>query len=390
VAGGAAGGGAGGGAVKRRGRPKKEGPTTNDPGERCRKPVCKERIGKLEEQVKALQTKLTPLQRGFHVQVRGEVRAALSDEPDKADTIACLRQQLAASENLRRHWYKASKDQTETICKLTHDLATAQESLAALQAAYAGELQQQTSRARSESRVQAASRLERDKAAARAASAEAAASEAQAQARQALVDAAAAREDADAEATAARAAEQAKDDAQYQAMLSERKVARAQKSKERALKRLKELAPPVTVDSSADEWAKASRKAREARRFRALKYLRSVVGSPAIRCEEVVTALQEEGMLKDVVLKTKEGFDIVFDLVDSLMHQLQEGHYGVEVGMFFRYELRMTWDDCLRLNQAASRKYDRPSDSYVARPLLHHPYRKGKVIKARRAPTMSI
>ena len=112
-----------------------------------------------------------------------------------------------------------------------------------------------------------------------------------------------------------------------------------------------------------------------------IQYLKTVFGGQAIRVEEVASALQEMGLLQEVVLKTKEGFDVVFNHTKDLMEKVQDSHYGVELGLFLRYELHLTWDDMLRVTQAACKSYNRESDSYLARPLLYHPYRKGQMIK---------
>lgn len=166
-------------------------------------------------------------------------------------------------------------------------------------------------------------------------------------------------------------------------LLAQRQAEKAEQKAQQSKDKLAKIAMcHPTTDRSVDEWAALSRSAAYKAGQRERAYLRAFLQSHSWRAEDIAGALASEGLLEKL-FDTREGFQIYFDRVKALLQRLEQEDFGIDFGLFLRYEMRMTTDKILRLTQAACKRYDRGKDFYAAKVLLYHPFRKDLVIKVR-------
>lgn len=131
------------------------------------------------------------------------------------------------------------------------------------------------------------------------------------------------------------------------------------------------------MSRSPEEWAALKEGARRKARDRDMIYLRGLLQSHSFRPQELATVLSDLGLLKLIIFKCREGFDLYFEAVQQLMTRLQNEDFGEQFWLFLHYELRMPLDLIHRLVQAGCKKFDRKEDGgagkYQSKHLLRHP-----------------
>ena len=212
---------------------------------------------------------------------------------------------------------------------------------------------------------------------------------AEARASEATDEAAATRRELMDEQEAAAELEAAKTDSEHLQRLAEQREQRAKVRLEQVHNRLKRFAPP-TMDRSVDEWAALSYEAKRQASHREREHLKTLLTSHDWLLADVAAVMLELGWVDDLLMKTRPFFDAYFAAVRALITKLEKEHFGCEFGLYLHYEMRLTLPKILEVTQAASKKYDKATDRYVGKPLLHHPWLKGILIKVPRiAPPTS-
>ena len=187
-----------------------------------------------------------------------------------------------------------------------------------------------------------------------------------------------AHEDAMEAAAEAAAGLEARDAAEHAHMLAERREERAKKKAAALAARVEKLAPKGK-HYSPDEWASLTRNARYQASFKARKYLLALFRDERFHMEDLGDVLAELRLL-DQLMDSRAGFQVYYDRVDALMKQLERNDYGMEFGLFLRYEMHLTLPKILSVVQGACKKYSRVSNRYESKVVLHHRHLKGEGI----------
>lgn len=137
--------------------------------------------------------------------------------------------------------------------------------------------------------------------------------------------------------------------------------------------RLREIVPARRMVRTDEEWSTLSRWARYKAAERAVADIRQFLSSSAGRPIDIANALEAEGLV-DEIFNTKPFFAIYFLKVGKLVETIEKESFGVEFGLMLHYDLRLPVPKILQLTQAASKLYDRESDTYRPKPLLYDPY----------------
>lgn len=165
--------------------------------------------------------------------------------------------------------------------------------------------------------------------------------------------------------------EQAVKEAQRAQMLAKLRADRM-KDRANALTVQLQSLPAMPGMRSADDWAAMTR----ASRYKAIQRERTclselmTLNNHVWRVEDVASVLQELGLLRDVVLKTRDGFRIFFTEVQLLMKRLEEEEFGRQFGLLLHFDMHLTIPKILRLTQAASKAYSQHEDRYISKVLL--------------------
>lgn len=203
-------------------------------------------------------------------------------------------------------------------------------------------------------------------------SAKAAAREAEQLAQAAEEAALEAREQLMVEEQAAREAKQAQTEAEWAATLAIRRAERAKLKAQKLKERLEVVAPP-TKDRAVEQWLALSRESARKATQREREHLRSFFSSHRWRASDLVHVLDELGMVEEM-FGCRAFFDRHFDAVKALMKTLEDEHYCNTFGLFLHYELHLPLSKILSINQAACKQYNRVSDRYEPKVLLHHKF----------------
>ena len=333
----------------------------------------------LEAQLKELE----PLKTAFDKQLADAARSADADRIFAQDQIAAyvrrssvaeakvatVTAQLAVAE-------ETVQEQSDEIATLKAELLVLQEEELARRKREVAEARTREKEARYEAELKSAldkkEMQERNRLQAERNRMEAQEAEAQQRAEEARREAAAARETAMDEADAARRARDAQTEAEKELILAERKVARAKTTAEKLAARVNEIGPrPKSY--SCEEWATVKADARRKARSRDCAYLRGLLDSHAFRPADIATVLNEKGLLHSIIFQCQEGFHLYFTAVSELMKKVETEEFGENLALFMVYELRMPLPLIHRLVQAACKTFDRKSNQYHDKPLLHHP-----------------
>ena len=334
----------------------------------------------LEAQLKELE----PLKTAFDKQLADAARSADADRIFAQDQIAAyvrrssvaeakvatVTAQLAVAE-------ETVQEQSDEIATLKAELLVLQEEELARRKREVAEARTREKEARYEAELKSAldkkEMQERNRLQAERNRMEAQEAEAQQRAEEARREAAAARETAMDEADAARRARDAQTEAEKELILAERKVARAKTTAEKLAARVNEIGPrPKSY--SCEEWATVKADARRKARSRDCAYLRGLLDSHAFRPADIATVLNEKGLLHSIIFQCQEGFHLYFTAVSELMKKVETEEFGENLALFMVYELRMPLPLIHRLVQAACKTFDRKSNQYHDKPLLHHPW----------------
>jgi hypothetical protein len=225
---------------------------------------------------------------------------------------------------------------------------------------------------------------EKQEAVVRAEAAEVVAAEARSkldEAEEALDEATEAAMEAETEAAAQLDAEKrATEGAEYAEMLSNRREARAKAKAAKLASRLKAIAE--TNPRSADEWASLSREATWKASQRDRRMLKQLM-SNHFSASDISSVLGDLSMVESV-FNSPEFFEVFFARVEKISKDLESTSFGVELSLFLHYELLLTLPKILSITQAACKRYNRPTDSYLTKSLLPHRYRKNKFVKVPR------
>lgn len=190
------------------------------------------------------------------------------------------------------------------------------------------------------------------------------------------------------EQEAVREAKKSLNNAESIAWNAERRAERAKDKAEKLQARLNVFAPPTT-DRSIDEWTKLSDAARWKAAQREREFLISIFSEHTWRMQDVADALHAMGWVEKL-FETRPIFEVFYTKVEDLMKHLELNEYGEMFGLYLHYELHLTLPKILSITQSASKVYDRVSDRFQSKVLLHHKFQKHKVIKVPRvAPPTS-
>lgn len=178
--------------------------------------------------------------------------------------------------------------------------------------------------------------------------------------------------EASAEAAAGLAA---RDSAEHATMLAERREARAKKRVASLEERVEKMAPR-SKHYSMDEWAALSRNARYQASFKARAYLLSLFKDERFHMEDLADVLAELELLPEL-MDTRAGFQLYYDRVSALMTRLERDEFGMEFGLFLKYEMHLPLPKILSIVQGACKKYNRSIDRYESKVVLYHRHLKG-------------
>lgn len=154
------------------------------------------------------------------------------------------------------------------------------------------------------------------------------------------------------------------------------------KAKAKALTEELQAIPNLPSTRTVDEWAALSRQSRYKASQREREFLLGFLKmhDHSWRAEDISHVLDDMGLLKDIVLHTREGFKIYFSAVEELMKRLEDEEFGREFGMLLHFDMHLTIPKILRLTQAACKVYNKEDDSYMSKVLLRDPWCKERVL----------
>ena len=176
-------------------------------------------------------------------------------------------------------------------------------------------------------------------------------------------------------------------------LLLQRKMSRLQ---EKAASRL--AAPPIS--RTADEWCALQRSARLMAQKRERDYLFNLFSSRPFRMCDLAAVVESLELTKEL-FETKSIFTMYVNRTNALMKQLEMEEFGIEFGLFLRFEMHIPLPKLVRLTQAASKKFvRRETDAgepnaalgshHVPKCLLSNPFLKGHCVSVPRiAPPRS-
>ena len=147
---------------------------------------------------------------------------------------------------------------------------------------------------------------------------------------------------------------------------------------------------PKGKQYSMDEWAAITKNARYVSSHRDRLYLKGLFDDERFQMEDLASALNDLGILEELILKTKAGFAIYFARVQELATTLERNDYGIEFALYLHFELHLPLKKILQITQVACKTYRRVTDNYEPKMLLAHRYRKSEGVKVPRlAPPIS-
>ena len=188
-----------------------------------------------------------------------------------------------------------------------------------------------------------------------------------------LLEVEAARQEALEEREAAAEAAAERDHTVYQSMLLTRQVDRAKTKAKHLTERIKLYKAPLASGRSAQEWAEmradAQRKAGERDRYG----LRGFLTAHAWRAHDLAAVLDESGLLASL-FETKQGWRIYFAKVSRLHQQLERHDFGVRLGLFLHYDMKLTLEKIQRYVEAACKEFNQSSNRYKNKPWLINPF----------------
>ena len=374
----------------------------------CKRPACvaarqktRAEINEIKDENKELKKELYPLKRRFEKELADQLRTLHANLIKAEDDRERQRERGVLAEQRTKTYCDKLRKSEESIKKLTDDLAQVKADLVALRADETVRLRRAAVESRAKCKeqryeVELATKLGKEEMKIRnqyhqrAEQAELQAAKAFTIECEAKVEACLAREQAIAEADAARKAALAVGDAEYATVLALRQAARAVERADKLSSKLAAEVGPRPSSRTPEEWSRLKSAALRKARERDMGYLHGVLTTHSFRAEDICTVLadfemptstsEKTSLLHMIIFKCKEGFDLHFDAVMTLMKILGSENYGQQLALFMHYELRMPLPLIHRLSQASCKTFERKTNSYVGIPLLTHPWRADKVV----------